>query len=57
MGSPTTSWQSRRAEAATLTARAQQVQAQAAQLSPYTSFMAMREQRLQAISQLIGSPL
>lgn len=45
----------RRAEAATLTARAQQVQAQAAQLSPYASFMAMREQRLQAISELIGS--
>lgn len=46
---------SRRAEAATLTAHAQQVQTQAAQLSPYASFMAMREQRLQAISQLIGS--
>lgn len=45
----------RRAEAATLTAHAQQVQAQAAQLSPYASFMAMREQRLQAISELIGS--
>jgi Tfp pilus assembly protein PilN len=46
---------SRRAEAATLTAHAQEVQAQAAQLTPYASFMAMREQRLQAISQLIGS--
>jgi Tfp pilus assembly protein PilN len=46
---------SRRAEAAALTARAQQVQAQAASLTPYTSFISMREQRLQAISQLIGS--
>lgn len=46
---------SRKAEAASLTKQAQQVQAQAAQLSSYTSFMQMREQRLQAISQLIGS--
>jgi Tfp pilus assembly protein PilN len=45
----------RRSEAAALTARAQQVQAQAAQLAPYASFISMREQRLQAISQLIGS--
>ncbi|HWX45808.1 MAG TPA: hypothetical protein VNY52_10865 [Solirubrobacteraceae bacterium] len=46
---------SRRAEAATLSARAQQVQEQAAALAPYTSFVALREQRLQAIAQLIGS--
>jgi Tfp pilus assembly protein PilN len=46
---------SRRAEAAELTARAQQVQAQAAELASYTSFVSMREQRLQAISQLVGS--
>jgi Tfp pilus assembly protein PilN len=46
---------SRRAEAASLAVRAQQVQAEAAQLAPYTSFVAMREQRLQAISTLIGS--
>ena len=46
---------SRKAEAAALTQQAQQVQAQAAQLSSYTSFMQMREQRLQAISQLVGS--
>jgi Tfp pilus assembly protein PilN len=46
---------SRRAEAAALTARAQQVQAQAAQLASYTTFMELREQRLQTISQLIGS--
>ncbi|MFI5003653.1 MAG: hypothetical protein ACHQE6_01445 [Solirubrobacterales bacterium] len=46
---------SRRAEAASLTARAQQLQAQAARLASYTSFVAMREDRLQAISQLVGS--
>jgi Tfp pilus assembly protein PilN len=45
---------SQRAEAASLSVRAQQVQAQAAALAPYTSFMAMREERLQAVSQLIG---
>ncbi len=46
---------SRRSEAASLAVRAAQVQAQAAQLAPYTSFVAIREQRLQAISTLIGS--
>jgi Tfp pilus assembly protein PilN len=46
---------SRKAEAAALTKQAQEVQAQAAQLSSYTSFIQMREQRLQAISQLVGS--
>jgi Tfp pilus assembly protein PilN len=46
---------SRRAEAATLTQRAQQLQTQAAQLASYTSFVSMREQRLQTISQLVGS--
>jgi hypothetical protein len=46
--------QSRHAEASTLDARAQQVQAQAAQLAPYASFMAIREQRLSSIAQLIG---
>jgi Tfp pilus assembly protein PilN len=45
---------SRRAEAATLTVRAQEVQAQAAQLAPYAAFMALREQRLDAITQLVG---
>jgi Tfp pilus assembly protein PilN len=45
----------RRAEAAALAARAQQAQAQAAELASYTSFVALREQRLQAISTLIGS--
>ncbi len=47
--------ESRRAEAASLTTRAQEVQAQAARLSPYTSFVALREQRLQAITQLVAS--
>jgi Tfp pilus assembly protein PilN len=47
--------ESRRAEAATLTKRAQEIKAQATQLAPYTAFMAMREQRLQAIAQLVGS--
>jgi Tfp pilus assembly protein PilN len=46
---------SRRVEAAKLTARAQQIQAEAAQLAPYTSFMQMREQRMQSIAQLINS--
>lgn len=46
---------SRRAEAAALNARAQQLQAQAARLASYTSFVAMREQRLQTIAQLVGS--
>jgi Tfp pilus assembly protein PilN len=47
--------EARRAEAAALTQRAQEVQQQASRLSPYASFMAMREQRLHAIAQLIGS--
>jgi Tfp pilus assembly protein PilN len=45
---------SRHSQAAALTAQAQQVQARAQQLAPYASFMAMREQRLQAVSQLVG---
>ncbi len=54
-GSASHQLESRKAEAAALTEQAQQVQAQAAQLSSYTSFIQMREQRLQTISQLIGS--
>jgi Tfp pilus assembly protein PilN len=46
---------SRRAKAATLVAETQQAQAEAAQLAPYTSFLAMREQRVQAVSQLAQS--
>jgi Tfp pilus assembly protein PilN len=45
---------SRTSQAAALTAQAQEVQARAQALAPYTSFVAMREQRLQAVSQLIG---
>jgi Tfp pilus assembly protein PilN len=46
---------SRRSDVASLTAEAQQAQARATQLSPYTSFLAMREQRVQAVSQLVDS--
>lgn len=49
------SFESRRGEAERLTAQAQQVQAQAAKLAPYTSFMAMREQRTQAVAQLVAA--
>ena len=45
----------RTSRTASLTARAQQAQAAAAQLAPYTSFVALREQRLQAVSQLVDS--
>jgi hypothetical protein len=40
---------------ATLTAQAQAAQAQAAKLAPYVSFMAMHEQRTQAVDQLVDS--
>ncbi len=46
---------SRHAEAAALTAEAQQLQSQASELASYTSFVAMREQRIQAIATLVGS--
>jgi Tfp pilus assembly protein PilN len=46
---------SRRAEVASLTARAQQAQARATALTPYTSFVQMREQREQAVSALVDS--
>jgi Tfp pilus assembly protein PilN len=45
---------SRQSQAAALTAQVQQVQARAQQLAPYASFMAMREQRLTAVSELVG---
>jgi hypothetical protein len=45
----------RRAEVATLTARAQQAQARAGTLAPYTSFVQMREQREQVVSTLVDS--
>ncbi len=46
---------SRRSEVASLTARAQQAQARAGQLTPYTSFLQMREQRVQTVTQLVDS--
>ena len=46
---------SRRSVVASLTARAAQVQARAGQLTPYASFLQMREQRVQTISELVDS--
>jgi hypothetical protein len=46
---------SRRAQAATVVAEAQQAHAAAEQLAPYTSFVALREQREQAVSSLIDA--
>jgi len=46
---------SRKAQVATITAQAQQAQAKAAALAPYTSFVAMREQRVQAVNALVNS--
>ncbi|HYM44590.1 MAG TPA: hypothetical protein VES65_00300 [Solirubrobacteraceae bacterium] len=45
----------RRTQVASLTARAAQAQARANQLASYTSFVAMREQRVQAVTQLVDS--
>jgi hypothetical protein len=46
---------SRSAEAASLSQRAASAQAEAAQLAPYTSFAAMRQQRTQAVSELVDA--
>jgi Tfp pilus assembly protein PilN len=46
---------SRRGQAASLNQRAQQAQAAAASLAPYTSFIALREEREHAVSQLVDS--
>lgn len=46
---------SRRAQAATLNARAQRAQAEAGQLASYTSFIALRQQRMQAVSDLVDA--
>lgn len=46
---------SRRAQAATLSAQAQSAQSAASQLASYTSFVALRNQRMQAVDTLIGS--
>lgn len=44
-----------RKEVATLTVRTQQAQLTAERLAPYTSFIALREQRTKAVSQLVDS--
>jgi hypothetical protein len=46
---------SRRAQAATVAAKAQQDQAAAERLAPYTSFIALREQRTQTVDTLVDS--
>jgi len=46
---------SRKAQAASVTAQAQRAQAAAQALAPYTTFIAMREQRMQAVSTLVNS--
>jgi Tfp pilus assembly protein PilN len=46
---------SRRTQAATLSVQAQRAQAEASQLAPYTSFVALREQRQQAVATLVDS--
>jgi hypothetical protein len=46
---------SRQAKAASIATRTQTAKAAAAQLAPYTSFIALREQRVQAVSQLVDS--
>jgi hypothetical protein len=43
------------AQAASLTAQAHQTQVAAERLAPYTSFIAMREQRMQAVQSLLDS--
>jgi Tfp pilus assembly protein PilN len=46
---------SRKAQAASLNARAQQAQTAAAGLAPYTNFVSLREEREHAVSQLVDS--
>ncbi|MCW3018947.1 MAG: hypothetical protein JWN10_1255 [Solirubrobacterales bacterium] len=46
---------SRRAQSESLAAKAQQAQAAVERLSPYTSFIAQREQRVQAVDALVDS--
>jgi hypothetical protein len=54
-GSARHTYNSRRAEAAALTTRAQEVREQTTRLASYTSFVAMREARMKDIAQLVGS--
>jgi hypothetical protein len=46
---------SRKAQAASLTAQAQETQAAAERLAPYTSFIALRESRMQTVDSLVDS--
>jgi Tfp pilus assembly protein PilN len=46
---------SRRAQAAALASEAQQAQAAAARLAPYTEFIKLHEQRMQAVQELVDS--
>jgi len=46
---------SRRAQVASLTAQTQRAQEAATRLTPYTTFATLREQRMQAVSQLVAS--
>ncbi len=46
---------SRRAQVASLEARVAQAQAQASQLTPYANFVSLREQRIDAVTQLVDS--
>jgi hypothetical protein len=54
-GSASRQISSQQAQIGTLNARAQVAQAQAAQLAPYVSFMALHEKRVQAVDQLVDS--
>jgi Tfp pilus assembly protein PilN len=46
---------SRRAQVASLTARTQRAQSEATQLAPYASFIALRQQRMNAVSSLVDA--
>jgi len=46
---------SRRTQLASLTARAQRAQAEAGELAPYTNFIALREERARAVSDLVDA--
>jgi hypothetical protein len=54
-GSASRQISSQRSQVATLHARTQLAEAQAARLSPYVSFMELHEQRVQAVHQLVDS--
>lgn len=54
-GSASRQISSQQTQIGTLNARAQVAQAQATQLAPYVSFMALHEQRVQAVDQLVDS--